>query len=202
MFGEVNKKLSEQEMSKFDECDACEQKVRMKILQEFLYNQFMEGAMDLPDDYYSRYGKDLKRFMKERRKNGFKPYVFYTVNPKYDNPKLLMECTQRAIKRVFVDEYLYCYEWDGRGVTHLHLRIKVKEGYNSYKVRGLLDNTFKKLGIFNADHLYGTTTDCFVAYINGKRKGVWKEGHLNDVAMRIKYNMKQKYHGFGPGHKS
>lgn len=116
-----------------------------------------------------------------------------TVNPRDDvDLDILNKKVEKAIKKKYIDHFMYCYEWreENKGL-HCHIRIVTNKKKKRSEIKREFYNTFKHL-VGNSMHVdvkYGCRKDSYIDYIKGIKNGQPKENSKHDTIMREKHGL-------------
>lgn len=182
-----------------------ENKCKKKALEKILVNYYYDKMLNDPDKYLipeisEKNSENLEKWV--NNKKGMYRYALITVNPKngVDIHRFHLKVI-KACKKVYIEKYMYCFEWRGREKDkngfHCHIKIWIKKGKRAYAIKGEFYNTFKNY-VGNHEHInmrYSNIDGCFENYIKGEKDGKLKEHNSYDIEMRKYYGFKELYTG-------
>lgn len=181
------------EVSDYEMWITAQNRAKRKILSEFWYDKVSNDFEWLKHDVPKNFKSEVREYLESRNSSRYK-YAMFTINPKEGTVfSELQKKVEKALKKVWVENYLFCYEWrDKDKGLHVHIKVWIKKEKNPYHCKREIYNTFKHL-VGNKKHVnvrYSNREGCFDEYIkNGIKDGKKKKNSEFDRINRELLNI-------------
>lgn len=174
----------------------CMMDMEKKIVREYCYDKILEMPENC-NSYIADSEKDKFVEWVKKRTNSRYRFAMFTINFKPEaDIEIIKKAIKKATKKCWIENWKYCWECTKNDDNlHIHMKVEIKDGKNSYECKREMYNTFKNV-VGNKMHVnvrYSNRTDCFDKYLDGLKDDKMKECMPKTYIMRKRYEFADLY---------